>query len=70
MVFGINDRLDAPNDAGTLADTRALLEPLLARLYPGEEPVIEHLADPRACFRLRVRAGSSPSVKTLLDRLG
>ena len=69
LLLGLDDRLLAPNDAATFAAWEQGARPVLARLHGDEPFTLEHLADPRACFRVRVRVGRPVRVADLLARL-
>jgi len=64
----IQDRLNAPNTAATFSEVEPLLRETLAAIFDGPLE-LEHVADPRAPFTVRVRAGSSAGVPSLLARL-
>lgn len=70
IVFRINDRLHAPNDAGTFAAVKPELQRFFAELYNGASVELEHRASPLTLFEVRIRASASPGVTALLDRLG
>ena len=64
----IQDRLNAPNTAETFAELEPVLREVLARLYDGEVQ-LEHVADARAPFTVRVRTQAVDGVDSLLARV-
>jgi len=64
----VHNRLLAPNDADTLAAARPELEQVAARLYPDAAVRIEHLADPKQLFAVRLH-GDGADLSTLRARL-
>ncbi len=52
--IAVMSRRLAPNTAETFAAARPALEAFAARIHPGRQPSIEHLADPRAPFAVDV----------------
>ena len=64
-----NDRLNAVNDEGGENALRAVLEPVLARLFAGSEYEIERDGDARLRLNLRVRAKKDADPATLLRNL-
>jgi len=69
LSLRLTDRLHAPNDDQTFADTRAEVEALFGRIYGGSVTVTR-LAEPRGPLTLRIQAGSTPSLDALLEKLG
>ncbi len=68
LLFRIYDRLLAPNTAATFNTLKGELESFLKNLYGG--PVtLSHHEDPQSLFEVEAKAASSPSVKTLLERV-
>jgi len=70
FVFGVRDRLLAPNTAETFAQVRPALEPFLGRLYGGAAVLLEQRGSPQAMFEVRAKAAQPPDVAALLRRLG
>ena len=65
-----NDRLNAPNEPGTLEALAPAIEGLVSRLYPGAVPQLERRgAQSRERFSLVVRTEDSPGIETLLERV-
>jgi len=70
VVFRINDRLLAPNTAETFDEVKPDLEKFLSELYAGAAVSLEHSLSLLTLFEVRIKASQSPSVTTLLERLG
>jgi hypothetical protein len=70
FVFGINNRLLAPNDEETFADVREGLEMFLSWLFEGEKVQLQRDQRSRSRFNLRVLVAGRWSVARLLKRLG
>lgn len=70
ILFRLNDRLLAPNDAETFAAVEPILKGALAALF-GEEPSIERNGTARELFGATIEApgGKAPSVADLLSRI-
>jgi hypothetical protein len=69
LSLRLTDRLRAPNDDATFADTQAEVLSLFGRVY--EAPVtIERLPGKREPLGLGIEAASSPSLEALLEKLG
>jgi len=70
ILFRLNDRLLAPNDAETFADVEPVLKAALAGLY-GDAPSVERKGTARELFGVTVKApnGKGPSVAELLSRI-
>lgn len=64
----VSRRFAQPGDA-TLAQARAALDALTARLYPGQEIRLAAEADPRAPFAVEIEAPGAPGLTALLERL-
>jgi len=64
-----NDRLAAPNEAGTEAAFRPALDGLLDRLYAGGACELCRDEDPRERFNMHVKAAAPADAATLLSRL-
>jgi len=65
-----NDRLSAPNDDETFQAFEPTLTEFLARLYPDDmDCSLTREADPQERLSVTVRASTSVSVGTLLERL-
>jgi len=69
LSLRLTDRLHAPNDDATFADTKAEVEALFGRVYGGNV-TIERLPNAKEPLGLRIQAGSSPSLEALLEKLG
>lgn len=69
IVLRINDRLLAPNEPETFREVEPDLRAFLSDLYPGDEISLEPRHSPLTLFEVRVKAGSSPAVSDLLERL-
>ena len=69
VVFRIQDRLLAPNDAATVEAVRPALEATLAKLYPGQQATIESIGEPREPLTLRITVDSDATAADLLARL-
>ena len=70
IQISLNDRLAAPSGQEALKSMESGLSGLLAKLYPGESPTVEGLADGKSRPVITVRSTQSVDVKTLLERLG
>lgn len=70
FVFGINNRLLAPNDEETFADVREGLEMFLSWLFEGEKVQLQRDQRSRSRFNLRVLVAGRWTVARLLKRLG
>lgn len=65
-----NDRLNAPNEPGTLEALAPAIEGLVGRLYPGAVPELERRGpQSRERFSLVVKTEDSPGIETLLERV-
>ena len=69
IVLKVNDRLLAPNEPETFREVEPDLRAFLSDLYPGDEISLEPRHSPLTLFEVRVKAGSSPAVSDLLERL-
>ena len=69
ILFIANDRLNAVNDEAGENALRAVLEPVLAKLFAGGEYAIERDDDARLRLNLRVRAKTDADPATLLRNL-
>jgi len=69
LSLRLTDRLHAPNDDATFADTQAELRALFARVYGGEV-LVTRLPASKEPLSLRIKASSSPSLEALLEKLG
>jgi hypothetical protein len=69
LVIRLNDRLRAPNTKATFAAAEPVLKDVLGKLYAGSAFTVEHLADPRELFGVRVKAPGAPGVSELLARV-
>jgi hypothetical protein len=65
----LTDRLHAPNDDQTFADTQAEVLRLLGRVYGGEI-LVTRLPASKEPLSVRIKANSSPSLEALLEKLG
>ena len=65
----LTDRLHAPNDDATFAETKAEVLALFGRIYGGEIGV-ERLPVSKEPLSLRISAESAPSLEALLEKLG
>jgi len=70
FIFGINNRLVAPNEDETLEDVREGLTQFFNWLFDGQRVEFERDQRKRSRFSVRVRVPGSASVDTLLKRLG
>ena len=70
FVFGINNRLLAPNDDETLQDVQEGLSQFLDWLFEGEKVELVRDQRRRSRFNVRVRVSDEVSVSALLARLG
>ena len=68
LRFSIEDRLHAPNDAGTLATVRDALTPLLERAF-GVAPQLAHRDAPREPFAVDVRLPGAVTLEEAARRL-
>jgi len=68
LSLRLTDRLRAPNDDATFAETQAEVEALFGRVYGGV--AIERLAGSKEPLGLRIHATSAPSLEALLEKLG
>ena len=69
LSLRLMDRLHAPNDDATFAGTKAEVERLFGRVYGGSVTV-DRVLDARGPLGLSIKAGSSPSLEALLEKLG
>jgi hypothetical protein len=67
-LLRINDRLLAPNTAETFEAVRGELQQFLSELY-GAQVDLTHSPDAQRPFEVQIRAGASPSIADLLNRL-
>jgi len=65
----LTDRLHAPNEDATFAQTKPEVEVLFTRVY-GAAPRIERLPALKEPLALRIKAGSDPTLEALLEKLG
>lgn len=70
FVFGINNRLLAPNDDETLEDVRDGLTQFFTWLFDGAPVEFERDQRKRSRFSVRVSAPTGSSVDSLLSKLG
>lgn len=70
FVFGINNRLLAPNDEETFADVGEGLGRFLSWLFQGEKVQLRRDQRNRSRFNVRVLVTGRWDVETLLSRLG
>ena len=70
FIFGINNRLVAPNEDETMEDAREGLTQFFNWLFEGHRVEFERDQRKRSRFSVRVRVPGSASVDTLLNRLG
>ena len=70
FVFGINNRLLAPNDDETLQDVQEGLTQFFDWLFDGEKVDLVRDQRKRSRFNVRVRVSREISVDTLLAKLG
>ena len=70
FIFGINNRLVAPNEDETMEDVREGLTQFFNWLFEGQRVDFERDQRKRSRFSVRVRVPGSASVDTLLKRLG
>ena len=68
LLFRVNDRLLAANDAATFDALKPELDGVLERLF-GSDYTAEREGTDRELFTVRVRAPDAPDVKALLSRL-
>src|SRR6188768_1588524 len=69
LSLRLTDRLRAPNDDATFADTKAEVVELFSRVYGGEVAV-ERLPASKEPLSLRIKTQTSPSLEALLEKLG
>ena len=69
LTLRLTDRLHAPNDDATFANTQEEVLALFGRVYGGSVST-ERLPDPKEPLGLRIQASSSPSLEALLEKLG
>jgi hypothetical protein len=69
LLIRLNDRLLAPNSAGTLAAVLPDVEALANSLF-GQPVTIDHKPSDQTLFEVRVKSPKSPPISALLDRLG
>ena len=69
VVIRVNDRLLAPNTPDTYREVEPALRSFLAELYPGDDVRLEPRHSALTLFETRSKAGSSPPVSDLLERL-
>ena len=65
----VNDRAAAPNDANGAARLRAVLEPLLDRLWGAGSYAVSRLGEARDRLGLCARSNAAPAAADLLNRL-
>lgn len=66
----LNDRLLAPNTPETFAAVRADLERVASEIYGGAGVELEHFYSELTLFEVRLTAGDSSEIATMLSRLG
>jgi len=69
ILFRINDRLHAPNDASTFALVLPFLEQLCVRLFSTEKATIAPSGDSKTPFGARATVARAPSLDELLARI-
>lgn len=69
LLFLINDRGIGPNTKETYGAVKPTLEKVLAKVFDGTVPVLEHLDDPRHRFAVKITARAAPSLSNLLGRI-
>lgn len=71
ILFMINNRNLAPNTADIAASVQSDLEPVLQKMYGGDDFTIERTSeDARERFAVRISANSDKSISDLLANLG
>ena len=70
FVFGINNRLLAPNDDETLEGVQEGLVQFFAWLFDGEKVELVRDQRKRSRFNVRVRVSREISIDSLLEKLG
>jgi hypothetical protein len=69
LSLRLTDRLRAPNDDATFADTQAEVLSLFGRIYGGEVAV-ERSSASTGPLALRIKTSTSPTLEALLEKLG
>jgi hypothetical protein len=71
LLFRVNDRLLAPNDAATFATVEPVLKGALSALFPGATLSLERKGTPKELFTVSVNAmnGKKATVSELLSRI-
>jgi hypothetical protein len=70
LLIRLNDRLFAPNTAQTYENVLGDLKALANRLYGPENVSYEHKPSSLSLFEVRMKAQKSPSIQTILEKLG
>ncbi len=69
LTLRVSDRALTPNDDGSFAQLRTVLDPLLARLFPDAALEVGAEPDRRRRLAAHVRAASATNIATLAERL-
>jgi len=69
LSLRLTDRLRAPNDDATFADTQAEVLSVFGRIYGGEIAALRSSAS-KGPLELRIKASTSPTLEALLEKLG
>ncbi|MBI4178603.1 hypothetical protein HY522_04145 [bacterium] len=70
LLFLINDRAIAPNTPETYRAVKPDLEEILARAAGGAESALEHLADDRRRFSVKIKFERPQNLGEMISRLG
>lgn len=68
LSLRLTDRLHAPNDDATYADTKAEVERVLGSVYGSV--AVERLPGTKEPLGVRIQGSSAPSLEALLEKLG
>jgi hypothetical protein len=70
LSIRLNDRLQAPNDDHTFEKYKKDFDSLATALYgPGPFMIEHYKPNPQTLFEIRIKAGESPPLKRLLERI-
>lgn len=69
ILIRLNDRLRAPNNEKTLASVKTDAQAIAAEIFGSNPVTFEPRLSPLTLFEIRLKAGDSPSITSLLDRL-
>jgi hypothetical protein len=69
LSLRLTDRLNAPNDDASFANTKAEVEQLFGRVYGGSVTV-ERVLEARGPLTVGIKASSAPSLEAMLEKLG